>query len=118
MIHFSQVIKRYAGGYEALKNISFEIEDGEMVPSAGGDATPLTPTPPSPRPGSTVRFSRDGRHLYYVESGPTADQNIWRLSFADGKISPLTRLAGRGGRGAQGERRRPYPGNRLAARTD
>lgn len=35
MIHFSQVIKRYAGGYEALKNISFEIEDGEMVLLSG-----------------------------------------------------------------------------------
>ena len=35
MIHFSQVIKRYAGGHEALKNISFEIEDGEMVLLSG-----------------------------------------------------------------------------------
>lgn len=35
MIHFSQVIKRYAGGFEALKNISFEIEDGEMVLLSG-----------------------------------------------------------------------------------
>jgi cell division transport system ATP-binding protein len=35
LIHFSQVIKRYAGGYEALKNISFEIEDGEMVLLSG-----------------------------------------------------------------------------------
>ncbi len=35
MIHFSQVIKRYAGGYEALRNISFEITDGEMVLLSG-----------------------------------------------------------------------------------
>lgn len=35
MIHFSQVIKRYAGGYEALRNISFEIGDGEMVLLSG-----------------------------------------------------------------------------------
>lgn len=35
MIHFSQVIKRYAGGYEALRNISFEIADGEMVLLSG-----------------------------------------------------------------------------------
>jgi cell division transport system ATP-binding protein len=35
LIHFSQVIKRYAGGYEALKNISFEIDDGEMVLLSG-----------------------------------------------------------------------------------
>ena len=31
MINFSQVSKRYPGGYEALKNISFAIEAGEMV---------------------------------------------------------------------------------------
>lgn len=31
MISLSQVCKRYPGGYEALKNISFTIEKGEMV---------------------------------------------------------------------------------------
>jgi len=31
VINFSQVSKRYPGGYEALKNISFAIEAGEMV---------------------------------------------------------------------------------------
>ncbi|MFA5241456.1 MAG: cell division ATP-binding protein FtsE [Sulfuricella sp.] len=31
MISLSQVSKRYPGGYEALKNISFSIEKGEMV---------------------------------------------------------------------------------------
>ena len=31
MISFSQVCKRYPGGFEALKNISFAIADGEMV---------------------------------------------------------------------------------------
>lgn len=31
MINFSHVSKRYPGGYEALKNISFEIDEGEMV---------------------------------------------------------------------------------------
>jgi cell division transport system ATP-binding protein len=31
MISLSQVSKRYPGGYEALKNISFNIEKGEMV---------------------------------------------------------------------------------------
>lgn len=35
MISFSQVYKRYAGGYEALKNVSFEIDKGEMVFLAG-----------------------------------------------------------------------------------
>lgn len=31
MISFSQVRKRYPGGYEALSNVSFEIATGEMV---------------------------------------------------------------------------------------
>jgi len=31
MISFSQVSKRYAGGYEALKSVSLEIQPGEMV---------------------------------------------------------------------------------------
>ncbi len=31
MIRFNQVIKRYPGGYQALKNVTFEISKGEMV---------------------------------------------------------------------------------------
>ncbi|MFZ2525481.1 MAG: ATP-binding cassette domain-containing protein, partial [Candidatus Ferrigenium altingense] len=31
MISFNQVHKRYSGGYEALKNVSFDIAEGEMV---------------------------------------------------------------------------------------
>ena len=31
MIKFNQVCKRYPGGYEALKNVSFDINEGEMV---------------------------------------------------------------------------------------
>jgi cell division transport system ATP-binding protein len=31
MISFSQVSKRYPGGYEALKNVSFTLEAGEMA---------------------------------------------------------------------------------------
>ncbi|MDO8412267.1 MAG: cell division ATP-binding protein FtsE [Gallionellaceae bacterium] len=31
MIHFNHVNKRYPSGYQALKNISFEIAEGEMV---------------------------------------------------------------------------------------
>jgi len=31
MIKFNQVYKRYPGGHEALKNMSFEIGEGEMV---------------------------------------------------------------------------------------
>ncbi len=31
MIHFTEVSKRYPNGYEALKQLSFHIERGEMV---------------------------------------------------------------------------------------
>src|SRR6266566_918684 len=31
MIHFSHVFKRYSGGYDALKNVSFALERGEMA---------------------------------------------------------------------------------------
>jgi cell division transport system ATP-binding protein len=31
VIKFNQVYKRYPGGYEALKNLNFEIAEGEMV---------------------------------------------------------------------------------------
>ncbi|MEK7190900.1 MAG: cell division ATP-binding protein FtsE, partial [Pseudomonadota bacterium] len=31
MIRFSHVFKRYPGGYDALKNISFELNQGEMA---------------------------------------------------------------------------------------
>jgi cell division transport system ATP-binding protein len=31
MIQFSQVFKRYPGGYDALKNVSFTLDDGEMA---------------------------------------------------------------------------------------
>ena len=31
MIRFNQVNKRYPGGYQALKNLSFGIAEGEMV---------------------------------------------------------------------------------------
>ena len=31
MIRFDQVSKRYPGGYEALRNVSFDIAEGEMV---------------------------------------------------------------------------------------
>ncbi|NCN22961.1 MAG: ATP-binding cassette domain-containing protein, partial [Gallionella sp.] len=31
MISFQQVCKRYPGGYEALKSISFDLKKGEMA---------------------------------------------------------------------------------------
>lgn len=45
MISFSQVYKRYPGGHEALKNLSFTVEPGEMVfitgPTGAGKSTLL-----------------------------------------------------------------------------
>ncbi len=45
MIAFSQVYKRYPGGHEALKNLSFSVEPGEMVfitgPTGAGKSTLL-----------------------------------------------------------------------------
>jgi cell division transport system ATP-binding protein len=35
MIQFDQVTKRYPGGHEALRHLSFQVEDGEMVFLAG-----------------------------------------------------------------------------------
>ena len=35
MIRFEQVSKTYPGGFEALKNVSFQIKKGEMIFIAG-----------------------------------------------------------------------------------
>ncbi|MDE2311129.1 MAG: ATP-binding cassette domain-containing protein, partial [Betaproteobacteria bacterium] len=56
MIRFNQVYKRYPGGYEALKNVSFEIAEGEMVfltgHSGAGKSTLLNLIPAIERPNS------------------------------------------------------------------
>ena len=35
MIQFQQVSKSYPGGFDAIKNLSFEVPDGELVFLAG-----------------------------------------------------------------------------------
>ena len=65
------------------------------VPRNGGASVELSTGPHVP---SALRVSHDGRSIYYtVVSGPAEDQNLWRLSLADGANSQLTRLEGRRG---------------------
>jgi cell division transport system ATP-binding protein len=56
MIRFNQVSKRYPGGYEALKNVSFKIAEGEMVfltgHSGAGKSTLLNLVAAIERPNS------------------------------------------------------------------
>jgi len=56
MISFSQVYKRYPGGHEALKNLSFTVEPGEMVfitgPTGAGKSTLLKLVAAIERPSS------------------------------------------------------------------
>ncbi len=56
MIHFSNVNKRYANGYEALTDVSFQVERGEMVfltgHSGAGKSTVLKMIPLLERPSS------------------------------------------------------------------
>jgi cell division transport system ATP-binding protein len=60
MISLSQVVKRYPGGYEALKSVSLDIAAGEMVcvtgPSGAGKSTllKLTAAVEKPTSGSIV----------------------------------------------------------------
>lgn len=90
MIHFSQVIKRYAGGYEALRNISFEIGDGEMALLSGntgaGQSTLLNLIAGVERPTSgTVLVN--GQNVSALKRGaiPYLRRNIG-LIFQDHKL--------------------------------
>src|SRR2546423_9686981 len=60
LVSFSAVAKRYPGGEEALRNVSFAVEPGELVfitgRSGAGKSTllKLIPAIPRPSPGSVV----------------------------------------------------------------
>ena len=45
----------------------------------------------------SLRFSRDGRSVYYYVDQPREKNDFWRLSLDNGKVSRLTQLEGRRG---------------------
>ncbi len=90
MISFSQVYKRYPGGYEALKRVSFEIAEGEMVfltgHSGAGKSTLLKLIAAIERPnGGSVIVK--GQNVGSLKSGavPYLRRNIG-LIFQDHKL--------------------------------
>jgi cell division transport system ATP-binding protein len=90
MIRFSQVSKRYPGGYAALKNVSFEIASGEMIfltgHSGAGKSTLLKLIAAIERPnGGTVLVNE--QNIGKIRSGavPYLRRNIG-LIFQDHKL--------------------------------
>lgn len=90
MIRFSQVSKRYPGGYAALKNVSFEIAAGEMIfltgHSGAGKSTLLKLIAAIERPnGGTVLVN--GQNIGKIKTGavPYLRRNIG-LIFQDHKL--------------------------------
>ncbi|MGQ5522275.1 cell division ATP-binding protein FtsE [Chitinimonas sp. PSY-7] len=90
MIQFNQVSKRYTGGFEALKNLSFQIETGELVFLAGhsgaGKSTLLRLIAGIDRP-TTGSVVVNGQNLSSISSGalPFVRRHIG-LIFQDHKI--------------------------------
>jgi cell division transport system ATP-binding protein len=90
MIRFNQVCKRYPGGYEALKNISFEIAEGEMVfltgHSGAGKSTLLNLIAAIERPNSGSVLVK-GQNVATLKSGalPYLRRNLG-LIFQDHKL--------------------------------
>ena len=90
MISFSQVHKRYASGYAALKNVSFTINEGEMVfltgHSGAGKSTLLKLIAAIERPnsGSVVV---NGKNIGSIKQGavPYLRRNLG-LIFQDHKL--------------------------------
>jgi cell division transport system ATP-binding protein len=90
MIRFSQVSKRYPGGYAALKNISFEVAAGEMIfltgHSGAGKSTLLKLIAAIERPnGGSVIVN--GQNIGKIKTGavPYLRRNLG-LIFQDHKL--------------------------------
>ena len=90
MIKFNQVYKRYPGGYEALKNLSFEVAEGEMVfltgHSGAGKSTLLKLIAAIERPNSGSVIVK-GQNIKTLKSAalPYLRRNIG-LIFQDHKL--------------------------------
>jgi cell division transport system ATP-binding protein len=90
MIQFSKIYKRYPGGYEALKNVSFEIAEGEMIfltgHSGAGKSTLLKLIAAIERPNSGSIVVK-GQNVSSIKGGalPYLRRNLG-LIFQDHKI--------------------------------
>jgi cell division transport system ATP-binding protein len=90
MIKFNQVYKRYPGGHEALKNMSFEIAEGEMVyltgHSGAGKSTLLKLIAAIERPTSGSAIVR-GQNIKSIKGSalPYLRRNLG-LIFQDHKL--------------------------------
>lgn len=90
MIRFNQVFKRYPGGYAALKNLSFEIPEGEMAfltgHSGAGKSTLLKLIAAIERPSSGSVLV-NGQNIGALKSGaiPYLRRNLG-LVFQDHKL--------------------------------
>ncbi len=90
MISFNQVYKRYPGGYEALKRVSFEIAEGEMAfltgHSGAGKSTLLKLIAAIERPNAGSVIVK-GQNVGSLKSGalPFLRRNIG-LIFQDHKL--------------------------------
>jgi cell division transport system ATP-binding protein len=90
MIKFTQVYKRYPGGHEALKNLSFDIAEGEMVyltgHSGAGKSTLLKLVAAIERPTSGSTIVR-GQNTKSIKPGalPFLRRNLG-LVFQDHKL--------------------------------
>ena len=90
MIKFNQVCKRYPGGHEALKNLSFDVAEGEMVyltgHSGAGKTTLLKLIAAIERPTSGSVLVK-GQNIRSIKPGaiPYLRRNIG-LIFQDHKL--------------------------------